>query len=200
MGQSVASAAPRRGFKEFVRKFFVSLKRNPQNIAMVMMLVTYVFYSFNLTNVSDTTAYVSKANMGQCQFIAMLLGILSFVSFLRAFPKREKPKIAMIILTILMLVVCAFTEIVYAYRIDTWLNDTVNPPPLYDVKGNLTDIGTAVLATQPIISVHIILLLICIALIVLLPVYSKLLRKINTSIDVAGNENMNSLDMASDDE
>ncbi len=200
MGQSVASAAPRRGFKEFVRKFFVSLKRSPQNIALVMMLVTYVFYSLNLTNVSNTTAFVGKPNMGQCQFVAMLLGILSFVSFLRAFPRREKPKILMIGLTILMLAASAFVEIVYAFRIDSKLNDPVHPLVIRDNKGELNDAGKAVLATQPIISIHIILLLICIALIVLLPVYSKLLRKINTSIDVAGNENMRSIDMANDDE
>lgn len=200
MGQSVASAAPRRGFKEFVRKFFVSLKRSPQNIAMVMMLVTYVFYSLNLTSISDTTAYVGKPNMGQCQFVAMLLGILSFVSFLRAFPRREKPKIVMIILTALMLAASTFAEIVYANRIESWLNDPINAPAIYDNKGNITEIGNAVYGAQPIVSVHIILLLICIALIVALPVYSKLIKKINTSIDVAGNENMNSLDMASDDE
>ena len=47
MEQSVASVKPRRGFKEFVRKFFVSLKRSPHNIAMFVMLVTFVFYSLN---------------------------------------------------------------------------------------------------------------------------------------------------------
>lgn len=198
MGQSISSAAPRRGFKEFVRKFFVSIKRNPQNIALVMMLVTYVFYSLNLTNISDTTAFVGRPNMGQCQFVAMLLGILSFVSFLRAFPRREKPKLVMIVLTILMLAASTFVEIVYSLRIDSALNDPNFK--VYDENNLLNDAGKAIFAARPIITIHIILLLICIALIVALPVYSKLIRKINTSIDVAGNENMATLDMASDDE
>lgn len=198
MGQSVASVKPRRGFKEFVRKFFVSLKRNPHNIAMLMMLVTYVFYSLNLTHISDTTAYVNRSNMGQCQFVAMLLGILSFVSFLRAFPRREKPKIVMIGLTVLMLAATTFTEFVYSTRINSALND-----PKFTVTekdGSLNAAGRAIYATQPIVTIHIIFLIICIGLIVALPVYSKLLKKINTSIDVAGNENMATIDMASDDE
>lgn len=195
----MSSTAPRKGFKEFVRKFFVSLKRKPQNIAMVMMLITYLYYALNLTNVANTTFYVNKANMGQCEFISMLVGILSFVTLLRAFPRREKPKIVMIILTILMQAVTVVCDIIYASRISAWLSDSVNPPQIHDtVTGDLNDAGRAVFTTQPIVRVHIVLLIITIALIVLLPVYSKLLKKINTSIDVAGNENMGTIDVEED--
>lgn len=199
MGQSVASDKPRRGFKEFVRKFFVSLKRNPHNIPLVMMLVTYVFYSLNLTNISNCTAYIMRANMGQCQFVSMLLGILMFVTFLRAFPRREKPKIVMVALTLLMLIACTACEMLYAYRISSALNDPVNPYNPYDTAGNLSDKGSYVISAQAVVTVHIILLIICIALIVALPVYSKMIKKINTSIEVEGNENMVSLDMAEDE-
>ena len=196
MEQKVSS-----GFKEFVRKFFVSLKRNPQNIVMVMMLVTYVFYSLNLTKMSNATAYAGRANMGQCQFLAMLLGILSFVSFLRAFPRREKPKLVMIALTVVMLAASAAAEFLYSTRITSFVTDPQYTNSIRDANtGELTDAGRAVYGAQPVVSVHIILLLVCIALIVLLPFYSKLIRKINTSIDVAGNENMAAIDMASEDE
>lgn len=200
MDQSVASAAPRRGFKEFVRKFFVTLKRNPHNIAMFMMLITYVFYSFNLTNISKATAYINRANMGQCQFLAMLLGILAFVSFLRAFPRREKPSLVMIGLTVLMLIVITAAEFLYVYRINYALSDPVHPMQVRDAKNELNEAGIAIYAARGVVSVHIILLIICIGLIVALPVYSKLIKKINTSIDVAGNENMGTIDMASEDE
>lgn len=200
MGQSVASSKPRRGFKEFVRKFFVSLKRSPHNIAMFMMLLTYVFYSLNLSNISNCTAYVMGSNMGQCQFVSMLLGILMLVTFLNAFPRREKPKIVMIALTLLMLIACTACQILYAYRITSRLNDPVHPYNPYDPGGNLTDAGAYVLKAQAVVTVHIILLIICIALVVALPVYSKLIRKINTSIEVEGNENMVALDMAEEDE
>lgn len=194
----MASAAPKKGFKEFVRKFIVSLKRSPQNIAMAMMLITYVFYSLNLTNISDTTGYCMKANMGQCEFVCMLVGILSFVTFLRAFPRREKPKIVMIILTVVMQAITVFCEIVYAARINDALYGE-KPVKLHDdVTGNLNEAGVAIFKTQPLVTVHIILLIITIGLIVLLPVYSKLIRKIKTSIDVAGNENMGAIDVEED--
>ena len=44
-----------------------------------------------------------------------------------------------------------------------------------------------------------ILLGISIALIVLLPVYSRLLRKINTSIEVAAGQEMGSIDISGED-
>ncbi len=193
MRQSVSSTAPRRGFKEVVRKFFVSLKRSPHNIAMFVMLVTFIFYSLNLTSISNTTAAVSMDNMGQCEFLTMLLGILAFVSFLRSFPRREKPKFVMIGLTVLMLAISVFADIIYSLRINTALTRADSPIVIVPEKNGF--ITTA----QTIVSVHIILLIVCIALIVALPVYSKLIRKINTSIDVAGNENMVALDMAEDE-
>lgn len=189
---SVASAAPRRGFKEFIRKFFVSLKRNPQNIALVMMLVTFVIYSLNLTSIANTTARVALANMGQCEFVSMLLGILAFVSFLRAYPRREKPKIVMIGLTIVMDVVMIICDIVYNTRISQAVNRATDPLVV-------TEETNYIYVAQGIISLHIILLIVCIALIVLLPVYSKLLKKINTSIDVAGNDDIAAIDLASED-
>ena len=199
MAQSVASAKPRRGFKEFVRKFFVTLKRNPQNIALFMMLVTYVFFSLNLTSISNATAIGGRPNMGQCQFLSMLLGILAFVSFLRAFPRREKVNLIMIGLTVLMLGVSTAAEFLYASRIKAVLDDPNRKDTLFDAGGKITDYGKPLVDAQNVVSVHIILLIICIGLIVLLPIYSKMIKKINTSIDVAGNENMAAIDMASDE-
>ncbi len=189
---SVASAKPRHGIKEFIRKFFVGLKRNPQNISMLMMLITFIIYSFNLTAISDTTAKVGLPNMGQCEFVSMLLGILSFVSFLRAFPRREKPNLIMIGLTILMLGVCVVMDIVYNLRITQGLTREVGPVVITEETAYITK-------AQGIMSLHMILLIVCIVLIVLLPVYSKLIRKINTSIEVEGNENIGSIDISSED-
>ena len=200
MGQSVAATKPRKGFGEVVRKFFVTLKRNPQNIPLVMMLVTYVIYSLNLTSYSTTTAVLNKSNMGLCQFLAMLLGILSFVSYLRAYPRREKPKIVMILLTVLMLGIITVAEFIYSSKITEGLNDpTYDSVRIDSYTGEFTKEGISINTANSVVNVHIILLIICIALIVLLPVYSKAIRAINTSIDVAGNEDMQAIDMASDE-
>lgn len=190
---SVASVKRRRGFKEFVRKFFVGLKRNPQNIAMVMMLVTFLVYSLNLTIIARTTEKIGLPNMGQCEFVSMLVGILAFVSFLRAFPRREKPKMIMIGLTLLMLAATIFTDVVYKMRIHEALTRT-DPAPIV-----VTDETVYITQTDGLLTVHIIMLIVSVGLIVLLPVYSKLLRKIKTSIEVEGNENIGSIDIASED-
>ena len=44
--------------KETVRRFIVSLKRSPQNIPMVMLLLSFVYFSLNLTYMSNTTAKI----------------------------------------------------------------------------------------------------------------------------------------------
>ena len=48
------------------------------------------------------------------------------------------------------------------------------------------------------LNTHIWFVVATIALVVLLPVYSKLLKKINTSIDVAGNEGMGEIEIANE--
>lgn len=180
--KSVSSNTPRRGPKEFIRKFFVGLKRSPQNIAMVMMLATFLIYSLNLTNIAKATESAGYPNMGQCEFISMLLGILAFVSFLRAFPRREKPKMSMIVLTVLMDAAMIFCDIVYNSRIKEYLS-----------KNTIDEKTASVPLAGNVVTLHIILLIISIALIVLLPVYSKLIKKINTSIDVEGNDSLGAI-------
>ena len=39
----------RSGFGEFIRKSIVSLKRKPENIAMVVLVIAFLVYSLNLT-------------------------------------------------------------------------------------------------------------------------------------------------------
>ena len=60
-----------------IRKGIVSLKRSPSTIPLVMMLVTFMFYSLNLTDVSNTTAKIQGKGLGLCQFSIMLFSLLS---------------------------------------------------------------------------------------------------------------------------
>ena len=196
MGQSQVSAKPRKGFKEFVRKFLVSIKRQPQNIAMFILLVGFVFFSLNLTSISDTTALINTANMGQCEFCIMLFSILSFVVFMRSFPKRQKAKVPMVVLTFLFLGIIIFTDVVYLSRITEALNREENRIVIdYGAGTNLfiANAWSTLIAYLVFVGVVVVLL-------ATLPIYSKLLKKINTSIDVEGNTNMTAVDLASDDE
>lgn len=180
-----------RGFKEFVRKFFVSLKRSPSKIPLVATIVAFVFYSLNLASISNTTCKVNTSNMGQCEFVTMLLSILMVVVFLRCFPKRQKPNFIMIAIYYVMAAAQIFCDVIYIVRINGIISRPDNP---YDLKGAESYIATA----QNVMTVHIIILVVCAVLTALLPVYGKLLKKINTSIDVEGNEDMAVIDLTED--
>lgn len=179
--------------KEFIRKFFVSLKRSPQNIPLVALALAFIYYSFRLTSISNTTALINTPNMGQCEFAAMLFSILAFVCFLRAFPKRKKPDKLMLVILFVMLAILIFADVVYLMRIDEALTRADNPIAITD--------ATAYIATaQTTVSVHIVLVIVCAVLLVTLPLYAKLLKKINTSIDVEGNGEMDEIDISGEDE
>lgn len=195
MGQSQVSAKSGRGFKEFIRKFLVSLKRKPQNIALFVLLVGFVFFSLNLTSISDTTALINTDNMGQCEFAMMLFSILSFVVFLRTFPKRQKVKIPMLILTFLFLGIVVFADVVYLSRISDALTREENRIIINYETGQNLFIANA----WSTLIVFLIFMAVVVVLLAALPLYSKLLRKINTSIDVEGNTNMTAVDISEED-
>ncbi len=191
MSKKQTSAAPKKGIKEMIRKILVSIKRNPQVFAMLALLAAFLVYSLNLSSVSLTTAKINSPNMGQCEFAAMLFSILSFVCFLRSFPKRQKVNKPMIILLIVMLVGLVFVDYVYLSRITQAITGenalVINSDTAYIAIANNAIVG------------HIICIGICAVLLAALPVYGKLLKKINTSIEVEGNGEMEVIDISGED-
>ena len=112
------------GMKEFVRKRLVALKRKPQMIALVVLAVAFVYFTLNLTHVSNTTAGINYPGMGLSAFVITLFSVLAMVCFLNAFPRRKKVNIPMLLLMFLMLggvVGCSFY---YESQIDTKIVDT----------------------------------------------------------------------------
>lgn len=192
MSKKQASAKPQKGPREFFRKFIVSLKRSPQNIAMVTLAVAFLVYSLNLTSIANTTARINLPNMGQCEFAAMLFSILAFVVFLRAFPKRQKPHKIMLGLLFLMFALLVFVDLIYLQRIQDAINDPVNPLEITAPLAYIAKAYNAVIA-------HIVCIGICVILVAALPLYGKLLRSINTSIDVEGNGEMEVIDISGED-
>lgn len=182
-----------RGIKEVIRKFIVSLKRSPQNIPLLALLAAFFIYSLNLSSIANTTEKINGSNMGQCEFAAMLFSILAFVVFLRTFPRRQKANKIMLGLLFLMLALLAIVDVVYISRIITATTRSENRI--------IIDLSTSYISTaQTIVTLHIIFVAATAVLLALLPLYSKALRKINTSIDVEGNENMAAIDISGEDE
>lgn len=177
--------------KEFLRKFVVSLKRNPSMIPLVMLFVAFLFYSFNLTNMSDTTAKIQGAGMGLSQFCIMLFSLLSLVCLLNAFPKRKKANIPMVVLMFVMFAVIIYCEIHYQNAIFAALNRAESPIVLDKNTQYIAD-------AYNMLSTHTIMMIVTAVLVVTLPVYSKLLKKINTSVEVEDNGNMAQIEISED--
>ena len=173
---------------EMLRKFVVSLKRKPQNIAMAALVVSFLMYSLNLTSISNTTAKIQVSGMGFTGFCTMLFSILSFVCFLNAFPYRKKVNVPMLVLMFVMFGIVAGCDWFYLEAIAraiTRAESPINPADFpYIAKAQST------------LWAHMILLGVTTVLIVTLPVYKKALRKIKTSVEVEDNGKLEAIDIS----
>ena len=177
--------------KEAWRKFLVSLKRRPSMIPLAVVVIAFLVYSLNLMHVSDTTSLIQGANMGLAGFVTMLFSMLSFLVFINTFPYRKKTNIPMLVILYVMIAIIILADVYYLSGIDAALTREVNPITI--------TMQTAYIAyAQYYLQIHIGVLVVAAVLIALLPVYTKLLRKINTSIEVEGNADMGAIDLAGD--
>lgn len=174
---------------EFIRQMIVSLKRKPQTIALIGMVIAFLVYTMNLTAVSNTTAKIQGVGMGFSGFCTMLFSILAFVCFLNAFPTRKKPNIPMVILMFVMFAIIIGSDMYYSNCIYEALTRPENPITL----GKTT---LYIAEAYNMLDQHVMCMGITIALIVLMPVYSKLLRKINTNVDVEDNGSMAAIELS----
>ena len=181
-----------KGLKESFRKLLVSLKRRPHMIALLVFALAFLVYSLNLMNVSDTTAKIQGKGMGLCGFATMLFSLLSLLCFLNAFPHRKKVNVPMLVLAFLMIGVLLFCDFYYLRAINNALTREQNP----------IEIGQTTLyiaSAQAMLLKHRIILLAGVVLTALLPVYSRLLRRINTSVSVEDNGKLDAIDISGED-
>ena len=161
-----------KNLKESIRKLLVSLKRSPQDIALVMLMISFVQYSFNLTSISNTTAQLMRDNMGLCSFVTMLFTTLAIVCFLNSFPKRQKPRWVMIALYVVMVGIVIACDLMY--------NDAITKAL---ATGYFNDYPFIPVAKTTVVC-NAILLGVTLLLTATMPLYAKLLRKIDTSIEL----------------
>ncbi len=180
--------------KERVRKTIVTLKHKPHLIPLIMLVITFLYYALNLTTISDTTAKIQGPNMGLCGFVIMLFSILSMVCFNNAFPHRKPVNKPMLILMFLMFAVILTADTLYMNAIWAAIDRAESPITITQ------DTIYIARAFNDVLPTHRILLIVSPALIVLLPVYSKWIRKIDTSIEVeAGSEDIGTIDISGED-
>ena len=177
------------GLKEFVRKRIVALKHKPQTIPMIMLVITFLYYSLNLTQISNATAIVNKTPMGLCGFIAMLFSMLALVCFMNSFPSRKPVNKPMLILMFVMMLGILGADTIYYNIVMGALGGGSLTPDKINVMINAVTV----------LWNHRILIVVSLALVALMPLYSKIIRKINTSIEVEAGEEMAAIDVAGED-
>lgn len=180
------------GIKEAIRKFLVSLKKNPQVIPLLAHTVAFLIFSLNLTDISNTTAKVYGKHMGLCAFVVMLFSILAYVCLFSAFPKRQKPSIPMLAIIFVLYVAIIVADIHYSGRITAALTRAESPIEINELTAYIP-------IAQKVISTHIIAVIVSAVLIALEPVYAKLLKKINTSVEIEYTANIDSIDISDEE-
>ncbi len=165
--------------KEWFRKKIVSLKRKPHMIPLVLTLVTSIVYLICLRNLSITITDDFKIEWGGLAvFINCLLSVLVLALFLNAFPKRKKPNKIFIALVFVFFAVMIGMDCLYYINTSNYMalqNETILDYPKHFASLNDT-------------IAHIVLLAICVVSLATLPLYSRLIRKINTRKEIASSQ------------
>ena len=178
--------------KEMIRKFLVSLKKNPQVIPLLAHTVAFCIYSLNLTAVSNTTAKIYGPHMGLCSFVTMLLSILAYVCMFSAYPKRKKPNWIMIAMILVMYGIIIFCDNFYADRIWAAVKRPENPIQITEATMYIDD-------AFKLMSTHITSVIVSAVLVVTEPIYAKLLKKINTSIEIEDNGDLGAIELSDEE-
>lgn len=168
--------------KEWFRKQIVSLKRAPQRIAFVVLAISTIVYLCCLDSVSHAVYLFQGIEWaGFAMFVSTLLSILVLVLFLNSFPKRKKPNVVFIALTFAFMAAIIGMDILYYVMFFTRVD--ISAANGEYVQGALT-------ATL----IHIILMGISVVLLATLPLYSKLINKINTRKEIESTEMKEEID------
>jgi glucan phosphoethanolaminetransferase (alkaline phosphatase superfamily) len=165
-------------FKEWFRKKMVTLKRKPNHIPLTMLIISCLIFNLNLTSFSNTIAQINEPGMGLTFFIVVLCSYLSIISFILAFPNRKKPKIVSIVLVCFMLLLSIAGQLLFHYFIIYGTEIKPNPVVITEAKNYIN-------VAKRIAIIHVISCSITFLLIITMPLYRKLLQKINTTVTIA---------------
>lgn len=174
------------GVKEWFRKSIVKLKHKPQTIPFVILVITSFMYLCFLGTLSPfITPNRSIKGLGIFQFVNTLASILIILVFLNSFPKRKKVNIVFLVMTFVVLALMVVMDIMFIVNTADYANNALGIDNGF--QWFLAEMDGASESITCII-VHIVFLAITTVILALLPVYKKLLMKINTSKDLASND------------
>lgn len=200
----------------FLRKQIVNLKRAPQRIPLVILVVCCIIYTFNLTAHSNASIYVNSDIVALYVFIITLASMLAIFSYVNAysgsrisylakkvinaktfafFGSLNMKKLLAFLKRIWKLII-AVALVLIQIVLDVFYLDIMFYETMY--KQNPVPITQDIAASMNMTMVHIGALVAALAAILLKPAYHKALLKIDTSaLDV---EDSNISDTTSIDE
>lgn len=206
------SKAKQSGFKakakEWFRKKIVNLKRKPQNIALFVLAISSIFYLLSLSTLSPgpTQDFSSVTWLGFCIFVNSLFSILVLVLYIGIFPKHPKVNkktgkksyvsIPKIVLTVLFIAAMIAMDILYYVILKSQIDG--NPGKFfpsaeealkYNPAWDLTNVKFEnykpyLFGSLSVCIAHIVLVGISAILLATMPLYKKLIMKIDTSKQV----------------
>lgn len=180
--------------KEWFRKKMVSLKRRPNIIPLLMIIISCFVLNLNLTAYSDTVAQINEPGMGLTLFVVTLCSFLMVIGFATSFPKRKNPKIISIILVCIMIIISIAGQALFYYFIIYGTELKANPIVITPAKRYITKAKITCIA-------HIVCNIISLLLIVTMPIYSKLLKRVNTQVEFDAEEvYIDKLELAEDED
>ena len=197
--------------KEWFRKQAVNLKRKPQKIAFLFFIISSVMYliGLNVFSPGPVKNFGSKPYLGLSVFVTTLFSILVLVLFMNTFPKRgirykkngkkHSMNYIMLALTFIFLLVMFLMDLLYYKQLtgciagneSTFFKDATQASKYVKYFGE--DVTLDTIAFDPtnyksyLVSaleldiVHMVFLGISALLLATLPLYKKLIMKINTS-------------------
>lgn len=212
--------------KEWFRKQAVNLKRKPQKIAFLFFIISSVMYliGLNVFSPGPVLDFFAKPYLGLSVFVTTLFSILVLVLFMNTFPKRgirykkngKKHSInyIMLALTFIFLLVMFLMDLLYYRQLtgciakneSTFFKDKAqaakyvkyfNPGTTLDnLVFDPSSYKSYLVKALELDIVHMVFLGISALLLATLPLYKKLIMKINTSKVVESTEIKEVIDTA----
>ena len=178
--------------KEWLRKRTVALKRATHNIPFVFTVIVSMLWLIWLFTFSKSVYLTSAATWtGMAVFANTMLSILIVPLFLSAFPKRKKPNIVFIVLIFVFMVAIVLCDVLYYIQQSNYLANQ-------DIK--FLENNPCLNQSLKLAIVHIALIGVAALLLAFLPLYKKLILKINTKKVVEDNALTEEIDTSEEEQ
>ncbi len=179
--------------KEYFRKKLVGLKRSPQIIPLLVVIIACCIFTFALATHStaalgglgaqdkDVAIPLHLRSPGLYVFVLTLCSIMSVISYLTTY-KKGKLSVLMLTVTFVMFAIIIACDILYIKSIE-YFAIQFHIDAGHNLPADKLVLAEDDLAATANATLHVVFTSISAVLVAILPVIRKLLNKINTSVD-----------------